>query len=126
MTVAGGRVMTKTVDVQEAQERLVELLAEVAEGVEVILTKDQAPLARIVSLDAVETPGNSLDERTEGPRIPGLHAGAGWISEDFDAPLPDDFWVETKTRALPRVPGLHPGTIWTSDDFDEPLDFSSV
>jgi antitoxin (DNA-binding transcriptional repressor) of toxin-antitoxin stability system len=57
----------------------------VAEGVEVILTKDQAPLARIVSLAP-----------SPKPRIAGLHAGAGWISEDFDEPLPDDFWVGTE------------------------------
>lgn len=27
------------------------------------------------------------------PRIAGLHAGKGWIAEDFDAPLPDSFWL---------------------------------
>ena len=27
------------------------------------------------------------------PRIAGLHEGQGWTSEDFDAPLPDDFWA---------------------------------
>jgi hypothetical protein len=26
------------------------------------------------------------------PRIPGLHRGAMRISEDFNDPLPDDFW----------------------------------
>lgn len=26
-------------------------------------------------------------------RIAGLHAGEGWIGEDFDEPLPDDFWL---------------------------------
>ena len=27
------------------------------------------------------------------PRIPGLHRGAIWTSEDFDEPLPDEFWT---------------------------------
>jgi hypothetical protein len=28
-----------------------------------------------------------------GGRIPNLNAGPGyWMSEDFDDPLPDDFW----------------------------------
>ncbi|MBI1766615.1 MAG: hypothetical protein HYR56_34840 [Acidobacteria bacterium] len=27
------------------------------------------------------------------PRIPGLHAGAMQMREDFDEPLPDDFWL---------------------------------
>lgn len=25
-------------------------------------------------------------------RIAGLHEGEGWMSEDFDDPLPDEFW----------------------------------
>jgi hypothetical protein len=25
-------------------------------------------------------------------RIPGLHAGTTWVSDDFDDPLPDSFW----------------------------------
>jgi hypothetical protein len=28
----------------------------------------------------------------KGKRIPGLHPGSIWISEDFDDPLPDEFW----------------------------------
>jgi hypothetical protein len=27
------------------------------------------------------------------PRIPGLHQGQIWISEDFNDPLPDEFWL---------------------------------
>lgn len=30
---------------------------------------------------------------TTAPRILGLHAGAFTVSEDFDAPLPDEFWL---------------------------------
>lgn len=26
-------------------------------------------------------------------RTPDLHAGQTWVSEDFDAPLPDSFWL---------------------------------
>lgn len=29
--------------------------------------------------------------RDVGKRIPDMHPG-GWISEDFDDPLPDEFW----------------------------------
>jgi hypothetical protein len=28
------------------------------------------------------------------PRVAGLHPGAIWTSDDFDEPLPDDFWTE--------------------------------
>jgi Protein of unknown function (DUF2281) len=31
--------------------------------------------------------GNSKTER-----VLGLHAGKGWVSDDFDQPLPDEFW----------------------------------
>ena len=27
------------------------------------------------------------------PRTPGLNAGRYWIAEDFDAPLPESFWL---------------------------------
>ena len=27
------------------------------------------------------------------PRIANLHAGAAWMSDDFDAPLPEDFLI---------------------------------
>jgi hypothetical protein len=27
-------------------------------------------------------------------RIPGLHAGQGWVSDDFNDELPDAFWFE--------------------------------
>jgi hypothetical protein len=30
-------------------------------------------------------------------RILGLHEGQGWMSEDFDAPLPDEFWFGDET-----------------------------
>lgn len=28
-----------------------------------------------------------------GPRTAGLHPGAAWTSDDFDAPLPEEFWT---------------------------------
>lgn len=31
------------------------------------------------------------------PRILGLHPGAIWTSEDFDDPLPDEFWLGEDT-----------------------------
>lgn len=32
-------------------------------------------------------------EAQPNPRIAGLHAGMGWMSDDFDAELPDSFWL---------------------------------
>jgi antitoxin (DNA-binding transcriptional repressor) of toxin-antitoxin stability system len=73
---------TKTVDVQEAQTHLVELLSLVTTGTEIIVMEGSTPLARIVPMAGSST-----------PRIAGLHPGAIWTSEDFDEPLPEEFWT---------------------------------
>jgi antitoxin (DNA-binding transcriptional repressor) of toxin-antitoxin stability system len=48
----------------------------------VIITDAGTPLVRLVPADA-------LDQ----PRIPGLNKGEVWMSDDFDADLPDEFWL---------------------------------
>jgi len=73
---------TKTIDVNEAQTRLPELVSSVETGAEIILTKDNTPVARLVPL-AIAIMN----------RVAGLHAGASWLSPDFNAPLPDSFWT---------------------------------
>jgi antitoxin (DNA-binding transcriptional repressor) of toxin-antitoxin stability system len=54
------------------------LLSLLSEGTQVILTEGDTPLARMVPM---------------GKRVPGLHEGAVRMSEDFDEPLPDEFWT---------------------------------
>ena len=73
----------KTIDVRETQASLQELLSLVREGTEVVLTEGTTPLARLIPI-AVSPP----------QRVAGLHTGAIWTSEDFDAPLPEEFWTE--------------------------------
>ncbi|MDD5451948.1 MAG: type II toxin-antitoxin system Phd/YefM family antitoxin [Desulfovibrionales bacterium] len=68
----------QTIDVRKAPPDLKGLLSLVAEGTEVVLTEGDTPLARLVPI---------------GKRVAGLHSGAIWISEDFDEPLPDEFWM---------------------------------
>ena len=75
---------TKTVDVREVQTNLRELLSLVRGGIEIVLTEGTTPLARLVPIVLSTT-----------PRVAGLHAGALWTSEDFDEPLPEEFWTET-------------------------------
>ncbi len=58
---------------------LSDLLSLVRTGHNVILMDGETPIARLSPVDAHK-------------RTPGLHPG-GWISEDFDAPLPDEFWL---------------------------------
>jgi antitoxin (DNA-binding transcriptional repressor) of toxin-antitoxin stability system len=75
---------TKIVDVRETQTNLQDLLSLVREGAEIVLTEGATPLARLAPIVAPAT-----------PRVAGLHAGAIWTSEDFDEPLPEEFWTET-------------------------------
>ena len=76
-------MVTKTIDVK-ATASVKELLSLLGDDTEIILTEDNQPVARIVS---VEQP-----EITTGPRVPGLFPGI-WMSDDFDEPLPDEFWL---------------------------------
>jgi prevent-host-death family protein len=73
---------TKTVEVQDAQQQLALLLDEVAAGTEIILTEDNKPRARLVAINVVVP-----------RRIPGLNRGSMTMSDDFDEPLPDEFWT---------------------------------
>jgi antitoxin (DNA-binding transcriptional repressor) of toxin-antitoxin stability system len=72
---------TKTIDLQ-AQPSLDDLLSLVATGADVVLTENSEPLARLTSLKPIAE-----------PRTPGLHARAIQMSEDFDEPLPESFWL---------------------------------
>jgi antitoxin (DNA-binding transcriptional repressor) of toxin-antitoxin stability system len=73
-------MLAKTVDVEKTS--LKELLALVREGSEVLLTEGDTPVAKIVPI-----------EKKPGKRIMGLHAGMWEVSDDFDDPLPDEFWL---------------------------------
>ena len=72
--------MSKIVDISEAKTQD-QLLVPAIEGTEVIIVNRQ-PLVRLVPA------GTSAK-----PRIAGLNKGEIWVSEDFDAPLPDEFWT---------------------------------
>ena len=71
---------TKIVDLAEAQGQLADLVAQAAEGTEIVLMEGDTPRARLVAAGG-------------GRRVPGLHPGSMEASTDFDAPLPDEFWT---------------------------------
>jgi antitoxin (DNA-binding transcriptional repressor) of toxin-antitoxin stability system len=75
---------TKTVELSEAQSQLAALVAQAAAGTEIVLVEGSTPRARLVALAP-------LGAR----RVPGLHPGSMEAAADFDAPLPDDFWLGT-------------------------------
>jgi prevent-host-death family protein len=76
--------VTKTVDLDEAQEKLQDLLAQALAGNEVVITDHGKPVARLVPVP-VAPPRKK--------RVAGLNRGTISTSEDFDQPLPDEFWL---------------------------------
>ena len=71
--------MDKTVNIYEAKTHFSELINAVIEGSEILIAKAGKPVAKIVSLEKSK------------PKIKfGLLKGKYTISEDFEAPLPDD------------------------------------
>jgi prevent-host-death family protein len=76
----------ETVDMDQAQSRLAELVSLASSGTEIIIAEHGTPRARLVPV----TSGPSV----QGTRVLGLNRGSvAWISDDFDAPLPDEFWA---------------------------------
>jgi len=74
---------TKTVSVKDAQAQFLELLELVSMGNRVVIQKDEEPLAEIVGINVPK----------KGKRVAGLNRGKIRMSDDFDAPLPDEFWL---------------------------------
>jgi antitoxin (DNA-binding transcriptional repressor) of toxin-antitoxin stability system len=76
-------MMTRTVSIKEAQDQFIELLDLVSTGNRVVIQKDEEPLAEIVGISSPK----------KGKRVAGLNRGKIRMSDDFDAPLPDEFWL---------------------------------
>ncbi len=72
------RKTARVVNIHEAKTHLSRLLERVAAGEEVVIAKAGRPVARLVA----------VDEPT-GDRVMGRDRGLVWISDDFDAPLPE-------------------------------------
>src|SRR5262249_6889668 len=79
----GDAMAAMNVEVRELPARLSEMIQLAAAGEEIIITENLVPKAKLVTLP------------TQRHRVAGLHPGAITASEDFDAPLPDQFWNNT-------------------------------
>ena len=77
---------TRTIDIRDAQPPLSDLLQLMSSGDEVLIVEGDTPLARLVPLA-------DSAARARGKRVPGLNRGAIWVTDDFDEPLPDEFWT---------------------------------
>lgn len=73
----------KAVNIHEAKTSLSALIAAAEAGEEVIISRANKPVVRLVPVQA-----------KPARRVFGLHKdNVLFISEDFDAPLPDEFWL---------------------------------
>jgi len=72
----------KTVDVQAGPASLGELVELAQREAGVILTQAGQPVARVLPWS-----------EPVAARVAPLHPGAMMVREDFDAPLPDEFWL---------------------------------
>lgn len=79
--------MTTTIDIGEVQAQLAELLDKLREGNEVIIAQGSKPVARLTAIAPEAAP-----EKQE-KRVGNLNPGSIWVSDDFDVPLPDEFWL---------------------------------
>ena len=77
-------MVTKTIDIGKMKAFKEYLLSVLEQDTEIILTEGDTPLAKLTQ---VEKPSQAT-----GQRIAGLHPGH-WMSDDFDEPLPDEFWL---------------------------------
>ncbi|MFM7438255.1 MAG: DUF2281 domain-containing protein [Snowella sp.] len=42
---------------------------------------------------SVKDKSRAFSNTSSSPRIAGLHEGQVWMSDDFNDPLPDEFWL---------------------------------
>ena len=94
--------MTQTVSVDEAQNKLPDLLAQAVAGDEVIITEHGTPVARLVPVVA----------HSKKKGVAGLNRGTVSTSEDFDEPLPDEFWLGLNPE------GYADGSRWSKRSVD--------
>lgn len=73
---------TQTVNIDKVEKQLAELLDIVEHNGEIVIAQNGKPLARLEPV----TPKKKK-------RIAGLNRGMIWTSDDFDEPLPDEFWL---------------------------------
>jgi len=72
-----------TINIEKIEKQLSDLLAIVSDGDEVVISQNGKPLARLEPITA----------KKKKKRVAGLNHGMILTTDDFDAPLPDEFWL---------------------------------
>jgi prevent-host-death family protein len=78
MSLRSDPVSKSAVELAQAEARLAQLIEEVKSGIEIVITRDGQPVARLLPVQ--EAPAN---------RAPGSAKGLFTVPDDFDAPLED-------------------------------------
>jgi hypothetical protein len=78
-------MFAKQISIQKNEANWDEILMLVHQGNEIIIMNGDETLARMTSAETI-SPIPIVE------RVLGAHPGA-WMSDDFDAPLPDEFWL---------------------------------
>ncbi|XWK88984.1 MAG: toxin-antitoxin (TA) system antitoxin [Phormidium sp.] len=78
-------MLTKKLDIQQFSISIIDLLALVQNDTEIVLTDGDMPLAKVTPIDRIQ--------ENIAPKA-GLNLGAMVMSDDFDEPLPDEFWLQ--------------------------------
>lgn len=68
-------------------------LLEIESAINQLSLPELAELEQIVRQELRERRNARAADVTASSRVLGLHAGAWAVAEDFDAPLPEDFWL---------------------------------
>jgi prevent-host-death family protein len=75
--------MATTVTIQEAKAQLAELIHLAEQGEEIVIAQDDEPKVKLVP----------VSPKKISKRVFGAYRGQIRMSEDFNAPLPNDFWL---------------------------------
>jgi antitoxin (DNA-binding transcriptional repressor) of toxin-antitoxin stability system len=78
----------KAIEVSSQTTSLKDLVRLAQEGKEVVLTDQNEPVAKVVAI-----PTSNRSPAAQTRRKLGLHREAWQVSEDFDEPLPEEFWL---------------------------------
>ena len=70
-------------------------LLEIESAMQKLSLAELAELERLVQQQLDDRRNGTAPATAQTPRVLGLHEGAWSPANDFDAPLPDDFWLGT-------------------------------
>jgi len=67
--------------------------SEIASVVSKLTLTELTELERVIRHELEQRRDRTSADPSPRPRVLGLHQGAWTVAEDFDAPLPDEFWL---------------------------------